>query len=218
MLTPLLLLATSVCPVYCRFCTRSYAVGVETESVTKKRFLPIRKRWDKVFAYIDQAESLHDVTISGGDTYYLEPDDIMYIGQRLLSIPHIRRFRFASKGLAVCPSRILDPEDAWTDALTEIASRGRAMGKNVALHTHFNHPNEITWVTKEAAQRLFARGVIVRNQTVLLKGVNDDAETMFRLIQSLANINIQPVSRFIDNGYTVATIGVESVSQDLASR
>ena len=181
--------------MYCRFCTRSYAVGVETESVTKKRFLPIRKRWDKVFAYIEQAKGLHDITISGGDAYYLEPDDILYIGQRLLSIPHIRRFRFASKGLAVCPSRILDPEDAWTDALTEIASRGREMGKNVALHTHFNHPNEVTWVTKEAAQKLFAKGVTVRNQTVLLKGVNDDVDTMFGLIQSLADINVQPVSR-----------------------
>jgi len=68
------------------------------------------------------------------------------------------------------------------------------MGKQVCLHTHFNHPNEITWITKKAANKLFQEGVIVRNQSVLLKGVNDDHETMGKLIKNLADINIQPVS------------------------
>lgn len=162
--------------------------------MSKKRFLPLRKRWEKIFSYIENAKDLHDITLSGGDAYYLEPEHITEIGERLLSIPHIRRFRFASKGLAVCPSRILDPNDSWTDALIGIANKGRAMGKNVAMHTHFNHEKEITWVTKEAAHKLFTNGVTVRNQTVLLKGVNNDAESMFRLIKTLADNNIQPVS------------------------
>lgn len=68
------------------------------------------------------------------------------------------------------------------------------MGKQVCLHTHINHPKEITWVTRVAANRLFEHGVIVRNQSVILKGVNDKIETMSELIKSLANINIQPVS------------------------
>ena len=67
------------------------------------------------------------------------------------------------------------------------------MGKSVALHTHFNHPNEITWVTVLAAQKLFGAAVMVRNQTVLLKGVNNDLDTMRELIRQLAEINIQPV-------------------------
>jgi lysine 2,3-aminomutase len=107
---------------------------------------------------------------------------------------HIQRIRFASKGLAVVPSRTLDPNDTWTHAFIKLSQLGRKMGKQVCLHTHFNHPNEITWITKDSAKYLFENGVIVRNQTVLLKGVNDNAETMGQLIRSLADMNIQPVS------------------------
>lgn len=68
------------------------------------------------------------------------------------------------------------------------------MGKQLAVHTHFNHPREFSWVSREAAQKLFAEGVVVRNQSVLLRGVNDDLETMSALIRELADNNIQPVS------------------------
>ncbi|KAK6524704.1 hypothetical protein TWF281_011604 [Arthrobotrys megalospora] len=77
-------------------------------------------------------------------------------------------------------------------ALVQVTAAARMMGKAVALHTHFNHPNEISWVTKVAAQRLYESGVTVRNQTVLLKGVNDDVTTMKELIHGLADMNIQP--------------------------
>jgi lysine 2,3-aminomutase len=186
--------ATPACPVFCRFCTRSYAVGGDTETVTKASIRPTRKRWERMFAYIESTPSLQDIVVSGGDSYTLAPEQVYSIGKRLISIPHIRRFRFASKGLAVCPSRIIDPEDTWAEALIEIANIGRRNGKAVALHTHFNHPNEITWVTRRAAQYLFEQGVTVRNQSVLLRGVNDDLATMSSLIRGLANLNIQPVS------------------------
>ena len=68
------------------------------------------------------------------------------------------------------------------------------MGKQVAVHTHFNHPREFSWVSREAAQKLFVNGVVVRNQSVLLRGVNDDLKTMSALIRELADNNIQPVS------------------------
>lgn len=68
------------------------------------------------------------------------------------------------------------------------------MGKHVALHTHFNHANEFSWVTREAAQRLFSEGVTVRNQSVLLKGVNDSVESMGALLRELADCGIIPVS------------------------
>ncbi|KAL9619441.1 MAG: hypothetical protein Q9160_005952 [Pyrenula sp. 1 TL-2023] len=184
--------ASSVCPVYCRFCTRSYSVGVNTEIVAKSRFLPIYKKWDAMFDYIEQTPHLYDIVVSGGDSYNLTPEQLRYIGERLLKIPHVRRFRFASKGLAICPSRILDRSDQWADVLIDISNQGRKLGKQVALHTHVNHPNEITWVTAAAAQRLFEEGVTVRNQTVLLNGVNNDLQVMQQLIQSLADINIQP--------------------------
>ena len=110
-------------------------------------------------------------------------------------MPHIQRIRFASKGAAVCPSRLIDPEDKWTDALVDLSDKGRTVGKSVALHTHFNHPREISWITKLAAKDLFRRGLTIRNQTVLLNGVNNDMGTLSELIQTLAKVNIQPVSQ-----------------------
>lgn len=67
------------------------------------------------------------------------------------------------------------------------------MAKQVCLHTHINHVNEVTWVTREAANRLFKHGVIVRNQSVLLKGINDTEKDLSDLIKTLASMNIQPV-------------------------
>ncbi|KAK4543894.1 hypothetical protein LTR36_004668 [Oleoguttula mirabilis] len=187
-----LFLATSVCPVYCRFCTRSYAVGGPTESVNKTPTRPGRKRWEAMFEYIEKTPVVQDIVVSGGDSYMLHADHLRLIGERLLAMPNVKRFRFATKGLAVCPMRILDHSDGWTEAFVELSNKGRSMGKQVAMHTHFNHPKEITWVTELAARRLFEHGVTVRNQTVLLRGVNDDLETMSTLIRRLADLNIQP--------------------------
>jgi lysine 2,3-aminomutase len=184
-----------VCPVYCRFCTRSYAVGANTETVLKASQKPSRKRWEAAFKYIEQTPQIADIVVSGGDSYYLQPEHIEEIGHRLLSIPHVKRFRFATKGLAVCPSRVLDPKDQWTTTFVQLSAAARKLGKQIALHTHFNHPNEITWVSRKAAQALWEKNVVVRNQSVLLRGVNDDVQTMGKLIRELADMNIQPVSQ-----------------------
>lgn len=164
--------------------------------MTKNSLKPTKRRWDEVFNYIENTPQLNDIVISGGDSYYLSPEQLYDIGERLLAIPHIKRFRYATKGLAVCPSRILDPNDAWSSALIGISNMGKQMGKAVAVHTHFNHPNETSWVTRRAAQRLFENGVTMRNQTVLLRGVNDNISVMKKLINSLADMNIQPVKVF----------------------
>lgn len=185
--------ASSHCPLYCRFCTRSYAVGANTSTVTKSSLKPQLRRWEAMLQYIASNPVINDVVISGGDSYSLMPHHLRLIGDRLLAIPHVRRFRIATKGLCVSPSRTLDPEDDWTDELIALVKRGRECGKQIALHTHFNHTNEFSWVSREASQKLFANGVTVRNQSVLLKGVNDSAETMGSLIRELADNNIQPV-------------------------
>lgn len=158
------------------------------------RFLPIQKKWETMFQYIEQTPALRDIVVSGGDTFSLEPDQLALIGNRLLSIGHIRRIRFASKGLAVCPNRFIDESDVWARTLIKLSNSGRRVGKSVALHTHFNHPNEISWITAAAAQKLFENGVVVRNQTVLLNGVNNNVALMRRLINELADMNIIPVS------------------------
>lgn len=145
-----------------------------------------------MFQYIDRTPAIQDVVVSGGDSYYLQPEQLHMVGKRLLQIPHVQRIRFASKGLAACPMRIFDRDDSWTDVFVGLSNLGRSIGKQVAMHTHFNNPQEITWTTERAARYLFERGVTVRNQTVLLKGVNDDLATMSALIRKLADLNIQP--------------------------
>ncbi|KXX75227.1 L-lysine 2,3-aminomutase [Madurella mycetomatis] len=187
-----LFLPTSVCPTYCMFCTRSYAVGADTDTVTKASLKPTRRRWEEAFAYIESQPGLQDIVVSGGDSYYLQPEQLRLIGERLISMPNIKRFRFASKGLAVAPTRVLDESDGWVNALIDISNQAKRAGKAVAWHTHFNHPNEISWISSAASQKLFEEGVMVRNQTVLLRGVNDDVETMSALIRGLADNKIFP--------------------------
>lgn len=186
-----LFLALDTCPVYCRFCTRSYVVGLDTDEVEKVHLSVNLDRWEQVFAYIESRPELEDIVVSGGDVYQLRPDHLRLLGDRLLDIEHIRRFRFATKGPAVMPQRILTDVE-WVDAVAAVVDRGRTLHKEVVVHTHFNHPNEITEVTREAMNVLMERGITVRNQSVLQRGVNDDSETMKLLVKRLSYINVQP--------------------------
>ena len=186
-----LFLPLQTCPVYCRFCTRSYAIGPDTESVDKASLAKTPDLWKQAFAYIESRPEIEDVVISGGDTYQLAPKNVTLIGESLLAIPHIRRMRFATKGPAVMPMKILT-DHAWVDALTGVVEKGRKLGKDVVLHTHFNTPNEITEITRRAMDVLFQRGIVVRNQSVLIRGVNDDVQRMTLLTKRLSWINVHP--------------------------
>lgn len=73
--------------------------------------------------------AIQDIVVSGGDAYYLQPHHILDLGKRILDISSIKRVRFGSKGLAVCPSRIVDPDDIWTDALIEVSNYARRINK-----------------------------------------------------------------------------------------
>ncbi|KAK5628162.1 hypothetical protein RRF57_003877 [Xylaria bambusicola] len=184
-------LALSICPTYCIFCTRSYGVGAHTY-ITKQTFKLGKKRLENMFAYIRSQPQLKDIVVSGGDAYYLPPHVLEWIGDTFINMDNIERFRFATKGLAVAPNRILDEADPWTAVLIRVSDKARKAGKHFALHTHFNHPNEISWITEKASLKLSQAGVTVRNQSVLLRGINDDIETMSSLIQKLAKMLIQP--------------------------
>ncbi len=187
-----LFLALDTCPVYCRFCTRSYAVGRDTETVGNKVHMGVDKgRWEKVFAYVDKAEELEDIVLSGGDVYNLNGRLLREVGMRLIEIPHVRRIRFATKGPAVLPQKLIT-DTAWTEALMDVCERARQLHKDMALHTHFNHAAEITWITAEALGKLRERGLTVRNQSVLQRGVNDSVEAMSLLIKRLSWINVHP--------------------------
>jgi lysine 2,3-aminomutase len=186
-----LFLALDTCPVYCRFCTRSYAVGLDTELVDKVHLRVNADRWARAFEYIRSRPELEDIVVSGGDAYNLRAAQIEEIGTTLLDMPNIRRIRFATKGPAVMPQKLLTDHE-WTDTLTRVVDRGRKMHKEVVLHTHFNHPNELTGITKDAMDKLFERGITVRNQSVLQTGVNDGLHVMRLLIKKLEEVNVHP--------------------------
>jgi lysine 2,3-aminomutase len=186
-----LFLPLDVCPVYCRFCTRSYAIGGSTDTVEKGGYKPGNQRWQAAFAYLAARPEIEDVVVSGGDAYLLPPRRLREILTVLLDIPHIRRVRIATKGPAVMPMKILT-DTAWTDTLCELVDEGRKRSKEVCLHTHFNCTAEITDISREAMDLLFRRGVVVRNQSVLIRGVNDDPEEMANLVKQLSWMNVQP--------------------------
>src|SRR6202034_2593920 len=134
----------------------------DTEEVEKVQLKANDERWKRAYAYIQSRPELEDIVISGGDAYQLRATQITEIGEALLAMPNIRRMRFATKGPAVMPQKILT-DHAWVDALTRIVEKGRALHKEVVLHTHFNHPREITSITEDAMNKLMQRGIVVRN-------------------------------------------------------
>jgi lysine 2,3-aminomutase len=207
-----LFLPLDTCPVYCRFCTRSYAVGIDTEEVAKFQLKVNVDRWQRAFEYIQSRPELEDIVISGGDAYQLRPEQITLIGEALLGMKNVRRMRYATKGLAVMPQKILT-DDAWVDAITRVVELGRRLHKEVVIHTHFNHPSEITAITKAALDKLFERGITVRNQTVLQRGVNDDVATMLLLVKRLSYINVHPYYIYMHD----LVKGVEDLRTTLAS-
>ncbi len=185
-----LFLVTSVCPVYCQYCTRSYAVGQDTPLIVKDH-VTSAQNWLPALDYIRSHTQIEDVVVSGGDLARLKPAHVRSLGNALLDIAHVQRIRLATKVLSVQPMKLLSDHE-WRGAVLELVARARSMFKDVCVHTHFNHPNEVTPVAEAAMRRLHEHGVFVRNQAVLLRGVNDDAGTLRSLIKRLGRINIHP--------------------------
>jgi lysine 2,3-aminomutase len=191
-----LFLPLTTCPVYCSYCTRSRIIGGSTESVDKETYGPNPENWEPAFEYLTAHPEIEDVVISGGDAFNLTPKYIRLIGERLLSIPNIRRLRYATKGIAVLPMKIMT-DNEWVDALLDVHRKGKQEGKQVVIHTHFSSPREITKYSLDAATRLFSEGVVVRNQAVLQEGVNNSVTEMVQLTRKLSYMNIQPYYVYI---------------------
>ena len=149
------------------------------------------KNWEATLDYIRSHSQIEDIVVSGGDVSRLKAASIGELGIALLDIPHVRRIRLATKALSVQPMKFLT-DDAWTSAVLELVKRGRKQFKDVCIHTHINHPREVTDQVEDVMRRLHSEGVMVRNQTVLLRGVNDDASTLRTLFKRLGAINIHP--------------------------
>lgn len=191
-----LFLPLTTCPVYCSYCTRSRIIGGSTDSVDKETYGANPEKWEPAFEYLRVNEQIEDVVISGGDVFNLPPKYIRHIGEKLLAIPHIRRLRYATKGIAILPMKILNDHE-WVEALLDIHRRGREQGKQVFVHTHFSSPREITRFSQAAMDRLYREGLIVRNQAVLQEGVNNSVGEMVQLTKKLSWINIQPYYVYI---------------------
>ena len=185
-----LFLPLTTCPVYCAYCTRSRIIGGSTDTVEKDTYGANKDKWEEAFDYLRTNTQIEDIVISGGDAFNLTHKQITLIGETLLDIPHIRRLRYATKGIAIMPMKITHDEK-WLDALLAVHKKGHALGKQVVIHTHFSSPREITKWSQDAMDRLFREHVLVRNQAVLQEGVNNCQREMIMLTKKLSYINIQ---------------------------
>jgi lysine 2,3-aminomutase len=170
-----LLLVTNFCSVYCRYCTRARMVGSAGERAVKKTDIEV------ALDYIEQNKVIRDVLISGGDPLSLDDDRLEYILGRLRKMPHVEFLRIGSKQPVVQPMRI-------TPALTRILKRYHPLWMSL----HFTHPDELTPEVAEACARLADAGIPLGSQTVLLKDVNDNVETMTRLMHGLLKNRVKP--------------------------
>ena len=173
-----IMLVTEVCAVYCRHCTRKF----HTTNVSGTYFEENETlSWDLDFDYIASHPEIRDVLLTGGDPLTYGDERLEWIISRLRQIPHVEIIRIGSRYPVLLPQRITPEFCAMLDRYHPIW-----------LNTHFNHPKEITPESAAACDRLLRHGVVVQNQTVLLKGINDSLETMQELLKGLLKIRVRP--------------------------
>jgi lysine 2,3-aminomutase len=170
-----LLLVTNFCSVYCRYCTRARLVGASGERALKKTDI------DRAIEYIERTPAVRDVLVSGGDPLSLDEDRLEYVLARLRSIKHLEFVRIGTKQPVVQPMRV-------TPTLTRMLRKYHPLWMSL----HFTHPSEITPEVTEACGRLADAGIPLGSQTVLLKGINDEAETLKQLFHGLLRIRVRP--------------------------
>jgi lysine 2,3-aminomutase len=173
------------CPQYCGHCTRMDLVGPSTEQVVKQRFsLRPADRLDKIIDYLRATPTVRDVVVSGGDVANLPWPRLEDFVRRLLEIDSIRDIRLASKALVGLPQHWLAaPTLAGVERLARIATE---RGVSLALHTHANAAAQVTPLVARASRALLAAGLRdVRNQGVLMAGVNDSATALLDLCFAL---------------------------------
>ena len=171
-----LLLVSGSCAAYCRYCTRHRMVAGRRDDCGYNR-----RRLETALAYISGHTEIRDVLLSGGDPLLLTDRRLEWVIRRLRRIPHVEIIRLGTKTPAVLPQRI-------THDLTRMLSRYHPL----FMSLHFTHPDELTPETRRACARLADAGIPLGSQTVLLKGVNDDPETLRRLFQGLLTMRVRP--------------------------
>lgn len=175
-----LLAVTGVCTMYCRFCTR-------------KRKTLLRDGWESVtdddermIEYVREHREIRDVIVSGGDPLSMPVGRLRFFLESLSEIDHLDVIRIGTRVPVTLPQRLFDQK-----LIDLLAASGK-----VWIQTHFNHPREITPETARVVRSLLQGGMPVNNHAVLMKGVNDDVETMRRLLRGLLRIKVRPYYLF----------------------
>ncbi|WP_083582051.1 EF-P beta-lysylation protein EpmB [Halomonas aestuarii] len=169
-----LLIASPACAVNCRYCFRRHFPYEENA--------PSRAQWDESLEHIRRDTTIHEAILSGGDPLAASDRQLGWLVERLEAIPHIKRLRLHTRLPVVIPNRIDEALLGWLSATR--------LQKVMVLH--INHANEIDDAVVGACERLKAAGVTLLNQSVLLQGVNDDADTLATLSERLFEAGILP--------------------------
>jgi EF-P beta-lysylation protein EpmB len=169
-----LLITTSACAVHCRYCFRREFPYAEQTSDAP--------RWSAALSEIGRDSSLEEVILSGGDPLSLSDARLKSLTDALASIPHVRRLRVHTRQPIVLPSRVDDGLMSWL----------RSVRLPMVFVLHANHPNEIDSDVRAACEKLRASGVTLLNQSVLLRGVNDDVEVLAELSRRLFDTGVLP--------------------------
>lgn len=172
-----LLMVSGACAVNCRYCfRRHYPYGEEPRTLAE---------WEPVWDALHSDSSIHEVILSGGDPLLLTDLRLRELCERISEIPHVRRLRIHSRLPVVLPDRI-------HAGLLELFQRLAANGMIVWMVIHANHPNEIADDAEIAIKKLIQAGIPTLNQSVLLKGINDNAATLVSLSEKLIQLGVTP--------------------------
>lgn len=175
-----LVLASQVCPMYCRFCTR------KRNTMARDAEPHLQADVDAVVQYVRDHPEVHDIIVSGGDPLMLSAARLRRLIAPLAEIDHVDLIRVGTRVPVTLPQRLLDGE--LVDML--------AAQRKVWVQTHFNHVREITRESALACRLLIEAGIPVNNQTTLLQGVNDSVEAMHALVRGLLRIKVRPYYMF----------------------
>ncbi len=173
-----LLYTTHNCAMYCRYCTRKRKVSDPDSQ-------PGKSELDVALDYIRRTPTVRDVIISGGDPLSLSNERLDALLEALAAIPHVEVARLGTRNLVTLPQRV----DA---GLAAVLGRHQSRHLAVWVMTHFNHPKECTDDAWEACERIASTGTPIQNQSVLLRGVNDQADVLAQLSRRLLRMRVKP--------------------------
>ena len=172
------------CPAYCRFCYKKSRVMRNKPAMTYEEI-------DKVVKEVGQMDQVRGALITGGDPF-MDQKKLFYLLDKLIELDNIKEIRLGTRTLLTMPQIYTDELAFKLSTYNQINSSNPEESKYLAINVHFNHPDELVPEVIEACNRLTSRGITLRNQTVLLKGINDNIETMSHLFKLLIRNNIIP--------------------------